>query len=229
MCNVVCVNWGAKYSLEYTYRLYNAVKRNTTKQFNFYCLTDSVENYSAPIIPILLKPGFSGWWNKLQLFRDDILPKGEYLYLDLDVVIVDNLDCFLNWNGFGIGRDFINPDIGLLGGKEFNSSIMRFTQDVRLWKFFNDNKNIWEECQRKVEFFGDQNVISDYLNKNNFTNAFPDEWLWSFKIGSLRGRRPVDHSKFFGSTIPAGGKICIFHGKPNPDEVDVQWVRDNWI
>jgi hypothetical protein len=39
----------------------------------------------------------------------------------------------------------------------------------------------------------------------------------------------LDHSKYFGSTIPDGGKICIFHGKPNPDEVDIHWVKEFWI
>jgi hypothetical protein len=147
----------------------------------------------------------------------------------LDVVIVDNIDSIFDWKGFGIGRDFINPETGLLGGKEYNSSVMRFTQDKQLWKFFNNNKNIWEAHQKKISFFGDQNVISAYINKNNFNNPFPDEWLWSFKIGTLRGRRPVDHSKFFGASIPIGGKICIFHGKPDPDEVDVDWVKQNWV
>lgn len=187
MCNVVCVNWGNKYGPEYTYRLYNMVKRNTTKSFNFYCLTDVLKNYSEPIIPILLKPGLGGWWNKLQLFRDDILPKDEYLYLDLDVVIVRNIDCLFDWRGFGILRDFLNPDIGHIGGKEYNSSVMRFTQDLRLWKYFNNNHFIWNEYQKKIPIFSDQNVISAYLNKINFNNPFPDDWLWSYKFGVLRG------------------------------------------
>ena len=42
------------------------------------------------------------------LFKPGILPDGEYLYLDLDVVIVDNIDCFFDFENFGITRDFIN-------------------------------------------------------------------------------------------------------------------------
>ena len=229
MVDVVCINWGEKYSKEYTIRLYNMIRRHTTREFKFYCLTDNIENYSHPIIPILLKPGLTGWWNKMQLFRNDVLPINEYLYLDLDVVIVDNVDSLFDWKGFGITRDFINPDKGLIDGKEYNSSVMKFTQDINLWKFFNNNLEIWKNAQNKISWFGDQNVISAYLNKNNYNNNFPDEWLWSFKIGSLRGRRPLDHSKFFGETIPLGGKVCIFHGRPNPDEVETAWVKENWI
>jgi len=194
-----------------------------------YCLTDDCTKYFDPIIPIELKKGYEGWWNKMQIFRNDLLPKGEYLYLDLDVVIVNNIDCFFEYEGFGITRDFINPEIGLLGGKEYNSSVMRFTQDIHLWKFFNNNRNSWSDAQRQINFFGDQNVISAYLNKQNYDNPFPDEWLWSFKIGTIRGRRPVDHSLYFGADIPEGGKICVFHGIPNPSDVDIKWVRENWL
>lgn len=226
--NVVCVNWGTKYSSVYVNRLYEMVKNNTSHNFKMYCLTDQPENYADPITPIKLNPGYEGWWNKMQLFRNDVLPAGEYIYFDLDVVIVDNIDCLFEFEGFGITRDFINPDNGLLGGKEYNSSIMRFTQNKALWRHFKNNEPRWIGEQRKISFFGDQNVISDYLNKTGFNNPFPDSWIWSFKIGTLRGRRPVDHSKFFGATIPTGGKVCVFHGKPNPDEVNVDWVDKCW-
>ena len=226
--NVVCVNWGTKYSSVYVNRLYEMVKNNTSHNFKMYCLTDQPENYADPITSIKLNPGYEGWWNKMQLFRNDVLPAGEYIYFDLDVVIVDNIDCLFEFEGFGITRDFINPDNGLLGGKEYNSSIMRFTQNKALWRHFKNNEPRWIGEQRKISFFGDQNVISDYLNKTGFNNPFPDSWIWSFKIGTLRGRRPVDHSKFFGATIPTGGKVCVFHGKPNPDEVNVDWVDKCW-
>ena len=226
--DVVCVNSGTKYSPIYVMRLYNMIKNNTSYSFKMYCLTDTPEIYEDPITPIKLNPGFEGWWNKMQLFRDDILPKGEYLYFDLDVVIVDNIDCLFKFEGFGITRDFINPDTGLLGGKEYNSSIMRFSQDLMLWKHFKNNELRWKNEQRKIPFFGDQNVISNYLNQTEFNQPFPDDWIWSYKIGSLRGRRPLDNSQHFGSVIPQGGKVCVFHGRPNPDEVNVEWVSKHW-
>lgn len=227
--NVVCVNWGDKYTPEYVTRLYEMVARNTTKKFKFYCLTDKTDAYQIPIIPIQLPVGLEGWWNKMLLFKPGILPDGEYLYFDLDVVIVDNIDCFFEFTNFGITRDFINPDEGLLEGKEYNSSIMRFTQNEELWNFFVTNQKIWRTSQERINFFGDQNVISAYLNQRNYQHPFPDSWIWSFKIGSIRGRRPLDHTKFFGAEIPVGGKICVFHGRPNPSEVSIDWVSENWL
>ena len=226
--NVVCVNWGDKYAPEYVTRLQAMVARNTTRNFNFYCLTNTPDAYHDPIITVDLASGLDGWWNKMLLFKPGILPDGEYLYFDLDVVIVDNIDCFFDFENFGITRDFINPEQGLLDGKEYNSSVMRFTQNEGLWNFFVANQSIWKSNQERVKFFGDQNVISAYLNKQNYNNPFPDEWIWSYKIGNVRGRRPLDHTKIFGAEVPEKGKICVFHGRPNPGDVDVDWVTENW-
>ncbi len=226
--DVVCVNWGNKYSAECVMRLYAMVKRNTTKSFNMYCLTDQPEAYPDPIISIKMPDGLSGWWNKMLLFKPGILPDGEYLYFDLDVVIVDDIDCFFEFENFGITRDFVRPDNGLMEGKEYNSSIMRFTQDEQLWNFFVANQKIWKTNQERVTFFGDQNAISAYLNLRDFNNPFPDEWIWSFKCGSVRGEKPQNSKQFLGEEIPVGGKICVFHGEPNPSEVSIDWVSEHW-
>lgn len=52
----------------------------------------------------------------MQLLRGNVLPPGEYLYLDFDVVFFDNMYCLLNWPGFGINRDYINQDNGSTSG-----------------------------------------------------------------------------------------------------------------
>ena len=104
--NVVCVNWGDKYASEYVTRLHAMVSRNTTKNFKIYCLTDKPTAYQEPIVPIQLPTGLEGWWNKMLLFKPGVLPEGEYLYFDLDVVIVDNIDCFFEFENFGFKADF---------------------------------------------------------------------------------------------------------------------------
>jgi len=96
---------------------------------------------------------------------------------------------------------------------------MRFTQSEELWDFFLTNQNIWKKNQERVNFFGDQNVISAYLNQHNYSNPFPDAWIWSFKIVNIRGQRPLDHTTFFVAEIPKNGKVCAFHGYSNPSEV----------
>ena len=234
MTDVACVNWGKKYPVEYTFRLFNMVKRNTTKDFKFYCLTDDVTRYDKfpNIHAVELDTDDTGWWCKFQLYNPGVLPNGEYLYLDLDVVVVDNIDCFFEHPSFGITRDFIRPNKGLLPGKEYNSSVVRFDnrRTEGLYKYYLQNKRQWLDYQKQIHFFGDQNVTSAYLNYYpDFLNVFPDEWLWSFKKGQHRGKTAGDRSQWFGRTVPEGGKVCVFHGDPNPTEVlDVDWIASNY-
>ena len=197
------------------------VKRNTTKEFDFYVMTDQ-NFYTGPIKPIELLPGFKGWWNKLQMFNTDVMGEGEWLYFDLDVVIVDNIDCFFEHEKFGILRDFIRPDNGILPGKEYNSSIMRFNSKEysSIYEYYISNKKVFHDFQEQVHFFGDQNVISSYFNAYpDYCKPFPDEWAWSYKKGVARGAHAGDRSEMFGREIPEGGKVCVFHGEPDPEQV----------
>lgn len=233
MVDVCVVNWGTKYGVEYTLRLYNMVKRNTTKDFKFHVLTDVTDRYSKhkDINAIELDTDLQGWWNKLVMFKDGTLPKGEYLYMDLDVVIVDNIDFLFEHKPFGIIRDFIRPDDGLLPGKEYNSSILRFNNTTTngIWQHYINNKQLWHNYQKQIHFFGDQNVISHYVNAYpSFLNVFPDERIWSYKKGVERGKTAGDRSRYFGETIPPNGAVCIFHGEPSPDKVQTDWVKEHW-
>ena len=209
------------------------VKRNTTKDFEFFVLTDQVDEYPEEHINVVpLEHDDEGWWHKMKLFKRGVLDEGEWLYFDLDVVIVDGIDCLFDHRSFGITRDFIRPFNGLLAGPEFNSSVLRFnnTTTQGIYDYYIQNKEVWKDYQKQIHFFGDQNVISSYVNHYpDYLNIFPDEWLWSYKKGVDRGKTAGDRSKMFGDTIPNGGKVCIFHGSPNPTEVlDTQWVKDNY-
>lgn len=232
MVNVVCVNWGTKYGPDYTHRLYNMVRRNTNRDFDFYVLTDQVDrypNYKA----VELNTDEVGWWNKLQMFKPGVLPDGEYLYFDLDVIIVDNIDSLFEYNSFAAIRDFIRPNDGLLPGNEYNSSCLRFNnvESAGIYTHYINNRKLWHGYQKQIHFFGDQNVISHYLNSYPyFHNPFPDEWLWSYKKGAKRGAHAGDRSQMFGRWIPDNGKVCVFHGNPNPEEVieEVDWVKQHY-
>lgn len=231
--NVVCVNYGTKYPAEYTRRLYNMVRRNSTGKFDFYVLTDQLDAYPEEHINVVpLDHDDDGWWHKMKLFKKGVLPDGEWIYLDLDVVIVGSIDWLFRHPSFGILRDFIRPTEGLLGGLEFNSSVMRFnnTSTHGIWTHYIGNKDYWKAQQKRIPFFGDQNVISDYLNYYpDFCNPLPDERCWSYKKGVERGKHAGDRSRMFGDTIPPHGSICVFHGNPNPTEVKTDWVVKNYV
>lgn len=224
MRNVCVVNWGNKYSPTYTRRVRKMVENHSSEPFNFYVLTDNPTLYDKyrDINAIEIDTDDTAWWCKMFMFKKGVLPPGDYLYLDLDVVIVDNIDCFFEHSGFGITRDFIRPDNGILPGKEYNSSILRFNNTTThgIYEYYMQNKKMWLNCQKQVHFFGDQNVISAYVNYYpEYLNVFPDEWCWSLRKGIKRGATAGDRSEWFGREIPKGSKICVFHGNPNPDEL----------
>ena len=167
------------------------------------------------------------------MFKPGVLPDGEYLYFDLDVVIVDNIDCFFKHESFAAIRDFIRPNDGILPGPEYNSSVLRFNNVLckGIYDHYINNRKMWKDFQKQVHFFGDQNVISHYLNSYpNFHTPFPDNWLWSYKKGVRRGQHAGDRSQMFGRWIPHGGKVCVFHGEPNPEQVteEVTWVKKHF-
>ena len=107
MINIACVYYGDKYTFKYVENLYNMVKRNFTIPHRFICFTDNTvihrrkefKNTNIEFKPFK-RHDFNGWFNKLQLFSPQSELEGDTLYMDLDVVIMKNIDCF-----FEIGED----------------------------------------------------------------------------------------------------------------------------
>tara|TARA_E500000318_G_scaffold5613_1_gene5871 strand:+ start:53 stop:724 length:672 start_codon:yes stop_codon:yes gene_type:complete len=222
--NFACVCYGIKYKLEYVQKLYNMVQRHTTIPHKFYLFTDHVNPKQQLNGDIIIKqfPMFNlqGWWNKMQLFHPGVL-EGTTLYMDLDVVITDNIDCFYNYEPEAdfVGMNDFNPDT-----KIFNSSIMRFkpeTMKDKLWQPFIDDRENW------LRYSGDQNVISDIIMKHPETKSFPDSWTQSYKWHDRKGQR-YHKGKW---TFEHNGEslVTVFHGEPNPHQSDMEWVKKAWI
>ena len=103
--NFACVCYGDKYPVEYVQKLYNMVTRNTTLHINFFVFTDHVKmqkmlDGGRLYVKQFPEHDLEGWWNKMQLFHPSVDLPGTTLYMDLDVVITENIDCF-----FEIGED----------------------------------------------------------------------------------------------------------------------------
>lgn len=223
--NFVCVCYGDKYAVEYVQKLYNMVKRNTTLPINFVVFTDHVKMHKMVEGDIDIRQfketDLQGWWNKLQLFHPDTYLPGVTLYMDLDVVITGNIDCFYSHEpqlDFCGMNDF-NPSTKL-----WNSSIMRFKQQDlhgRIWHKFMSNR---PEYLRR--FAGDQNLISDFIKNTPGCGSFPDSWTQSYKWYDRKGNRysrqdmKYDHN---GESL-----VTVFHGQPNPHESEQEWVKNAW-
>ena len=219
--NFACVCYGKKYSVEYVQKLYNMVQRNTTLEHNFFIFTDNIEMEIDGHVNIRTFPEtLNGWWNKMQLFRPNTLD-GDTLYMDLDVVITGNIDCFFNYEPEAdfIGMNDFNPDT-----KIFNSSVFKFKPEAmksKLWQPFTDDRTKW------LRYSGDQNVISDLIIGHPGTRSFPDSWTQSYKWYDRKGRRY--HKGKWTFEHNSESLVTVFHGEPNPHQSDMDWVKKAWF
>ena len=229
MLNVVCVYYGTKFPLDYVQVLYNMVQRHLTVPHKFICFSDHVKPQKLLKGDITFRKfkhhDYDGWWNKLQLFSEEAHLIGPCLYLDLDVVILDNIDEIATFGDdmtFGVINDFNS------GTKEFNSSVMKFNNEVAtkvIWnKFLEDKANL-------MALQGDQNVMTKLIKSNkkiaqDNLKVMPDEWTFSYKWYSRIDPR-------FGKTRwtfekKPNTKIAVFHGHPRPHESEQKWVQKEW-
>ena len=111
--NVICIKWGSGYTADYVNRLYNMVDRNSSISFNFYCFTDNGQGLIdevivKPIPPLDVKSEDNRYAYRKEagLCDDDLggLRDQRVLYFDLDIIIVDNIDCFFT---FPKGNEFL--------------------------------------------------------------------------------------------------------------------------
>ncbi len=227
MLNFACVYYGDKYTFPYVKHLYNMVKRNLTVPHKFICFTDNTviaERKEFKLTNIEFRQfkrhDFQGWFNKLQLFSPDSNLIGNTLYMDLDIVIMKNIDCFatIGQDHQFVGLNDFNRTSGI-----FNSSIMRFnnaTTTNLIWKPYMKRRS---EFQQK---HGDQEIVSELIKDHKDTISFPDEWTQSYKWYDRKGER-YHRDKWTYEQDP-NAKICVFHGNPNPLESDKEWVKNHW-
>lgn len=162
---VICMKWGTKYGAEYVNRLYNMVKRHLTLDFQMVCLTDDStgidDNVKCYPIPALNLPDNipERGWKKLTTFKPKLYDlKGTALFLDIDIVIVDNIDCFFTHqaqfdDSVMIIRDWKKP-WRMVG----NSSVYRFkvgqnTYPNLLSDFEQNFEKIRSEVRHEQAFF----------------------------------------------------------------------------
>jgi hypothetical protein len=191
--NVVCVKWGDKYTSEHVNRLHYMVSKNLTIPFNFICFTDNSAGLNCKTVPIE-HYDLEGVWNKLLLFKRGMLD-GVCLYLDLDVIIQNNIDLLFNslsnkltlikcyWAEQKI-HDTSSLDRRQRHMTNINSSVMLWHSDnvSNIWDHF------WKDCDwYMINYLG----IDRFLTHEQFNMSyFPQGLIYSrlFGYGSEEGQ-----------------------------------------
>lgn len=234
------MKWGDRYPPEYVNRLASMVDRNLGADARIVCLTDDpkgltsrVECFECPVVPAR-DPYRNLGWRKLSLFAPEVPGlTGEALFLDLDVVIVDDLRPLFEHPGrFVVMRNSTQP-----GQRIGNTSVFRFT--------VGQHVDVWDRFCRDPD-----SAIATYRNSQTFvSNAipdmvfFPDEWCLLFKVHCL----PHPALRWFvPPRLPRGARVVAFPGDPKPSDAaqgkwpapfvkrlykhvrPTRWVSEHW-
>jgi hypothetical protein len=224
---VACVYWGNKFSLDYVYNLKAAVEKNTTVPHKFVVYSDkAVPNVETKI----LRPGYEGWWNKLQLFDPANKPSERVVYFDLDTLITSNIDWLLNDRSWFMGIE----DVGAVNAHQPHLKNVLQT-GVMSWEF-NPVSFIWQQFvlsyDRVIDSYrGDGEYLSSVINPYQRTllqHKYPDK-LKSYKYDVYPGPPKEEVS------------IVCFHGRPSIEQAMNEavttpmatyepqtWIKDYW-
>lgn len=241
--NILCIKWGSKYGPEYVNKLRAMVARNLTLRHRFVCLTDDrtgieedIEVFDIPSVGIpdfdTRKPWtFAHGWLKLASFAEPLYDlSGPTLFIDLDVVIVDNIDRFFEPDGeFIVIKEWDKRD------GTGNTSVYRYVigrHSDALAYLSTHQQEVLAEVRNEQEF------ITGYLARQGKLQYWPESWCRSFKRHCMR---KGILSWFLPPRIPPGAAIIAFHGKPNPPDaiagrsgkwyrrvLPTRWVADHW-
>jgi len=235
---VMCMKWGTKYGPEYVNRLYGMVRRHLRGDFRFVCLTDRSDGIRPevqclPIPELALPEGIpERGWKKLTTMGADLHGlQGTALFLDLDVVIVDDITPFFEEPGeFLIIHDWKRP--WRITG---NSSVYRFRIGAHpevLDRFRTEHEAI------RARLRNEQAWLSEVLHEQGKLAYWPSQWCASWKYHCIP-RWPMNH--FRAPSIPAGARILIFHGVINPPDAvagrsthwwrraqPAPWLAEHW-
>lgn len=201
------------FTAEYVERLRDMCER-FGPEHDFVCLTDQPKKLPFAIDVIeteRVERGMFAWWKKLELFKHERLRHSRVLYLDLDVLVVDELAPIVNFDApFALiptEGDFAGKN-GLAVVKRFNSSCMVWDGGVLDWLF-----DEWRpEVARRL--WGDQDWIGE---KAYAASTFPLEWFPRLSAIGPSGE------------IPPAAKVILCK-KPKNTEAAARypWFRERW-
>jgi len=231
MLNVICLKWGTLYSAEDVNRLKRMVKKNLTISHKFICVTEDPTDIDddVEIISLPDNPKLKVWWNKLFLFKKEFLPKGRYLFFDLDLVIHNNIDDMANYDIDEIC--FVNKSWSplSLNGNRNNSSVMLWETGMaeHIWDYFYLDKDY---------FVKEYDGIDGFIYRQGISfKTFPKEWIYSYLWGDHKEmvldpnpkNRRIYYPEDMICKYKDEFKVCLFNSMKR-NEMDLPFDKDGF-
>jgi hypothetical protein len=209
---IACLKHGQKYSFDYVNRLHSMVRRHCNYDFEFVCFTEKREDSldkDIRVLDIEKYDDIDGWWYKTFLFNPQYELSGEVLFLDLDIIVFNNIDKFFEYE-----KGYFCISGGFKTGNEngMNSSCFRFeggSHGFLYTDFMKDRHKIMKRLHGDQDWF--QESIRDHAK-------WPGDWLRSYKWDMKKEQSSIENTS-----------IAVFHGYPKPHQInDNTWIKENW-
>jgi hypothetical protein len=242
MKQIVCMKWGTYYTADYVNRLYNMIARHLTPPFRVCCLTNEPEGINPAVeirpCPVVDIPPHmrNGGWRKVSLWAREVADlTGEWLYMDLDIIITGSLDEFFTYRGasdYMVMRNYTTP-----GRRIGNTSLFRF--EIGSHPYVLERLLAEPQAMRNT-YSNSQTFISNTISSMDF---WPDGWIKQFKVHCMH---PWPLRLFLQPRQFKDAKVVVCTGHPTPEELalgrwdapwykkiyktlpPVGWVRDAW-
>lgn len=222
-----CVLWGNKFNVHHVLRLNDMVELNYKLPYEFWVLTDAPNNNYPNHIKtayLPLEPEMDKWWNKMALFEKGMFPDGAHvIYLDLDVVIQNDITKLTNWHTSGsllvvqcIWKQVILREQGYNVDDPTNSYNCDINSSVMVW-IAGELDHVWE-------YFVDEadHMMTKYRGIDRMLfhepliplNYIPRGIVYSRLFGvheNKRGPRRTSSNSFDLFYEPTY-QICLFNG-----------------
>ena len=221
MNNILCIKWGDKYDDSYVEKLKEQCEKNCSVDFNFYCFTDSPRQDYDVQLPTYLdsnydeQKGFFWAWRKCYMFSDDYVDGDKFLFLDLDVIIHQDLKYFFElpmdnpWIVRGWWNDMrtVKRNYGRHKSTPLNSSVIRWDRgqmDPILQHVKNNAEVIFFTYPSLDNYFA-HHWYDLWNEEDRFLQGFPKGDIYSWYKGNIY---PEDmEAKIFREDH----RICLFN------------------
>jgi hypothetical protein len=213
------------YPVVYVEKLVKRLRQVSSMTFDVYCITDKPDQMPQGVTPIEPALNVEGWWNKLQL-HSNTMPKGWILYMDLDIVIVQEFDDVLRKiieRGIDYKIYAVSDAIKWMDN-EFSSSFMFFKARFHnyIWKNFK------RDHQKIVKFPGGDQV---WVGKNMMPDVeyIDYEYRWLKMNLKFHLGKKVGNVWHFPLSIDNRIRMIDCGGRPKPHELStLPYIRENW-
>lgn len=205
--NIITLKVGDKFSSDYVNAQYAALKKHSSINFKYYCLTDNTSGLHKNIISVNIENvnTFKQQFHKFNFHRSGFagIPLGEKcLVLDIDYIPIKNIDEILNWplkhGQFGCIERWWSQRLDqcrINGG--FQMYHMGDTN--HLWDMFSDNPEYWQNYYKENGLClsagpcGEQHFIDQHVELER--NWLPKEWFARYNRDIIEDTQRLWHER----------------------------------